>query len=1026
MKQRVLAILGILALALLGVLVAVRATQAAATAVAPNLSVVKSFNIGMPPTLNDQKEFVAGEPLEMQISVTNNEASPVNLLVFDAMTPNSPGAAELLVDRLQFQSTGAPTTAIDASTAGSIPDAYVGAMVLELQPGESWVARVAVRVRVAAPGAELSGAPVVYAELASPIQGSCQPNRSPQCRYAGWSPSAEDVANLIEVLEPLPGNPVAAAFVTPDLGDAPDSTNHFAAAMTAYPGIPADFPSVYDPATGAPSGPYHLHARPLRLGLLASRERDADLNPNRNLVPPADTANLDTRDDGLDPALLAFSDCATSTVAVEITVEQWAIDYLNEQGHPAYLNMWVDGSRDGSWNDGKSCGNATAVEHIIINAPVDVAALGPGTHTLTFTTERVPWPANQADRPAWLRVSLSDDKAPTPLNMGGVTYGDGRGPVARYFLGETEDYLWRSEDTPPDQLEGADLALRVDGRLDIRDIPPIEIQLNATQMLTHTSAVFLETVTLMNRGDTPATGTQLIIMPDPSLRQNGASFEVSTDPPLPPDIVKTTCHGSDADCRIVLDLGTIPPSGQPLNVAVSTEVLCDPMSGGFCSASNVSARAMVVSDNDANPQNDSDEKTWDLPRPVDSLLPPSITRPGNGTTNSGQVQLAGLARPMATINLYVDRFGGNPDAQTMADGNGRWQTSVNLEQGPHQIVAAYPGSQDHSKPANIIVRPGLPTDPLGFILEINGYTTQPWGRNGRVDERGWALPLLPDASYRMHVPFDCTAANAGVNLIQPGKNVATFGDPDNDDVYTAEFKTGDLDPEELAALRFTCGNQQINLPGELRNSAITGTVTDAETGAPVAGAAVVMWESYTATDDLWKFRRDPLVNGQGNPRFTDSAGSAAFFLPEGIYAFSILADGYQSYQTPPVRASRCLTCIDARLVPTQLGATTMALTGDGFNPPAVTLNAGESLEWVNVDAAGRGIEATAASANALQAAAEPVWASGLLQTGARFTASFNQPGTYTLVDPLDPQTRATVIVEPGGPGQVFLPAVIRP
>src|SRR5690606_21817862 len=66
---------------------------------------------------------------------------------------------------------------------------------------------------------------------------------------------------------------------------------------------------------------------------------------------------------------------------------------------------------------------------------------GAGIHSLSFTSGLVSWPANLADKPAWLRVSLSESPAPLPLNDG-VAYGDGRGPAAGYSVGETEDYYY--------------------------------------------------------------------------------------------------------------------------------------------------------------------------------------------------------------------------------------------------------------------------------------------------------------------------------------------------------------------------------------------------------------------------------------------------------------------------------------------------------------------------------------------------------------------------------------------------------
>src|SRR5262245_24413515 len=91
-----------------------------------------------------------------------------------------------------------------------------------------------------------------------------------------------------------------------DLGDAPDSTNHFGVAMTAYPGVPANFPTVFDPATGLPQGPLHFAPKAdTWLGANVSGENDADLLPDadgvRNIIPPANNPDNDWFDDGVFP-----------------------------------------------------------------------------------------------------------------------------------------------------------------------------------------------------------------------------------------------------------------------------------------------------------------------------------------------------------------------------------------------------------------------------------------------------------------------------------------------------------------------------------------------------------------------------------------------------------------------------------------------------------------------------------------------------------------------------------------------------
>jgi len=66
-------------------------------------------------------------------------------------------------------------------------------------------------------------------------------------------------------------NLVSTQIMCPDLGDAPDSTNHFSLNMQAYgSGVQGRFPTVFDAATGLPHGvgPAGRHAQPRRQRLV--------------------------------------------------------------------------------------------------------------------------------------------------------------------------------------------------------------------------------------------------------------------------------------------------------------------------------------------------------------------------------------------------------------------------------------------------------------------------------------------------------------------------------------------------------------------------------------------------------------------------------------------------------------------------------------------------------------------------------------------------------------------------------------
>jgi len=226
---------------------------------------------------------------------------------------------------------------------------------------------------------------------------------------------------------------------TADLGDAPDSTNHPNKPMTAYPTVPAKFPTVFDPVTGLPQGPKHLAPKKLAwLGKDVSFEDEADLPPDAdgltNIDPGADVADQDKHDDGvLLPVAIPlvcgqtqFKYTVTSTVAAKL-----------------YVNVWFDFNRDGDWDDPiQKCplgpaitGSFTewAVQNDLITVP------GPGT--FTFMT-----PAFGAANPTkgsemWMRITLTDQPI-APANG-----ADGSGPAGGYQYGETEDYLLKLQYT---------------------------------------------------------------------------------------------------------------------------------------------------------------------------------------------------------------------------------------------------------------------------------------------------------------------------------------------------------------------------------------------------------------------------------------------------------------------------------------------------------------------------------------------------------------------------------------------------
>jgi len=226
-----------------------------------------------------------------------------------------------------------------------------------------------------------------------------------------------------------------------DLGDAPDSTNNIGVAMTAYPGVTANFPTVYmDVAANAPFGPKHWNARDVAyLGASVTLEIEADIGPDEDFVNNIDPANnvadLDNADDGVLGMPLHLPYC-----------DYTAFDYVVNIVSPAlnqtlYANVWFDWNRDGDWDDVLSpfCGEKRVPEWAVQNQVI--TGLGPGQHTLR-TPAFLCWHPifdEEAPEEIWMRITLSEQPW-TPI---AGTLGDGgSGPAAGYAVGETEDYLF--------------------------------------------------------------------------------------------------------------------------------------------------------------------------------------------------------------------------------------------------------------------------------------------------------------------------------------------------------------------------------------------------------------------------------------------------------------------------------------------------------------------------------------------------------------------------------------------------------
>jgi uncharacterized repeat protein (TIGR01451 family) len=791
-------------------------------------------------------------------------------------------------------------------------------------------------------------------------------------------------------------NPAFLQFICADLGDAPDSTNHYTASMTAYPAVQAKYPTVF--AVSSPErGPRHDNARPFHLGQGVTAEREADIGYDadgvNNIRPTSDQPNLDKADDGLVASSLNWKDCQQTKFLVVVSIDPSVAALLASNNGIGYLNAWLDSNRDGDWADRFDCAGATgvtttALEHIVIDFPVNVNALGPGLHTLSVNTSvPVKWDAQLANKPYWLRLTLSDTPSNKPFVAGTQQYGDGRGPNNPFRLGETEDWILLGEVATPT----SDSSVNKRGEI-WPDFDP----------LTQTRRWVLGwIVNYSNAGPGVATNVHVIDTFSPPQT-------LIAEHSIP--IVPHTQSGNTLDYNV----GTLPPGGSGL-VIIRTSVAWNTTPGTV-----LTNTANVTSNNDGNTANNTSVATATVP-----ILPPLITSPLAGSTCSTTLVISGLAQPGVTVDVYID---GALVASVPTNANGEWtHTATSLSSGSHSIhVVARLGAltSDPSPTVTVIVDPTLFWDPISLrFVDDAGHVIIP---SGRLDESGWSIFLRPGHTYTVSLRVCCDDPNAVVTIDIDTISV-TLTDLDGDHIYTGTFTipaggrvNGTVRVCVTCHLIRRCSDGTVLIDPE-------GNVYDISTGQLVPGAVVACMEqngSNTNSFTQW----NAAVFGQVNPQTVGNDAYFSFFTPPGTFRLDVTKPGYQPFTSPNLVVVDAPVHYDVYLTPnvTQNAGAQIAMTSQGFEPPVVRVPLGAVVEWINTETDSRGSKSSTTTTTLHQmivarANAANDWDSGLLQTGESYKKQFNTLGTFAYQDPSNPNFTATIIVEK----RVYLPLVSR-
>ncbi len=797
-----------------------------------------------------------------------------------------------------------------------------------------------------------------------------------------------------------------------DLGDAPDSTNHAGQTMTAYPGVTARFPTVFARLPGEAAGPLHRYPRPVHLGPRVSMEAEADAGPDadptNNLLPGQDAAGRDRFDDGLKLSSVALKNCqpARMQVRVELLNNQAKQALLKRNIQVLYLNVWIDGNRDGDWNDTGPCSQQPgdlALEHIVIDHPVSVGQLTPGNNLVSMVSNvKALWPDSLTDQAAWLRITLSEAKSP---KLPSRTYGDGRGPAKGYRLGETEDYLWRPPGT-------ADVVVAQSSTwVNQPDFG------NETSLDTERFAQFR--ITYGNEGNAQAQDVKIT----QKLTGFGGQPQLVhvSAPGLPNNAVRP------GDGEIVFALGDLAPgTGGSILVGWQPQTGARSLTGG----SRYTATVTVSSQNDANPGNDSAatgiEETPFVQmgfRTGDGL--PLLRQ---GSTCRDGIQLVGRATPGARLRLMLD--GVDMGLTVLVGADGRWQQPLTgLSDGLHQIevwVGFQADALGRPMGSGLTVRVdgALPVDPASFTV-IDAA-----GRIFAMDTLGtsWRNLRLPGSG-----PFElgvtgCTELEHVVSkyIGETEKNIV-LTDPDGDGRYTGLLDLGGrLRTSSRANLSLTVTSADgatqavttFDVSGEMD---ALGTVVDAVTGQPVVGAQVVLLaEQASLSARGADFGAVPLDSdlGQANPQTTAADGSFFFAPPPGVYRLLVTKTGYQPYRTAGMEVDAGGMNPTIHLAPAVSDPpdVTMMVGEGGFAPNVLTVPPGTVVAWVNVDLAEHSVQGDA-------------WNSGVLWPGESFRLRLDETGSFAYRDGENPLNQGTIVVDPSAPSPgtwfIFLPSVER-
>ncbi|MBS1253054.1 MAG: hypothetical protein MAG451_02099 [Anaerolineales bacterium] len=784
-------------------------------------------------------------------------------------------------------------------------------------------------------------------------------------------------------------NEVHTRILCPDLGDAPDSTNHKGIPMTTYPAaVNANFPSVFDPAIGLPQGP--IHWKPAQDAWLGPRdappsgERDADLKPDEdgrpNIDPFANRADQDRRDNGVRRSELDLQHCEPTTFKYQVTVAG--------PERERFVNVWFDWNRDGDWGDALDCPNVSANEWAVQN---QVIILGPGTHVLTtpIFLPHHPDPSHPDD-PMWMRITLAERPIGAALATaaGDIIPTDGRGPATGYKYGETEDYLLGDvvSPVPPD--------VWVEKELRFVDFDDEEIEADE-----QAPARFFFHIEYGNSGGSTAAGVVVSDTLPISTTYKGSRSVPDIEPPT----VVTPTVSWDAGALNPGDHGFI---NLWFHVPAHLFWVLPP---GTVLTNTATITTSTPGD---DPSNNTSVVTGTIP-----LLPPRITWPIPGTTCTNTLTVTGKSQLGTFVDLYVD---GVLTATMSVDVDGSWEAPLTLSNGTHSLYAkARTAAGDESDPSPtvvVIVDDSLAWDPMSMTFTTvapNGFVWTQHIRtdDGRADPDGWSvfLPTRGDVTQQVYTVTVHTCCSSPLVTLTVGSAVYPMAATGGGWYETVIDAPGD--PETPITLTVECGGVTSSGSGSGLIDP-DGYVFDVDVGlaaGKLSGQTVTALE-YDAKTTSWDRWPAELYESQTNPQVTAADGYYSFYTPPGDYSITVDGSGtYQGYRSWTLTVISTPVHLDIPL--TQAYADTqyaVSVDAAGFVPDTLEVVQGSVVEWTNNEATAGVWHSATSDVDARTTTSG--WDSGLLDSGESFSRRFDTLGTFTYADHENPGLAGAVKV----------------